>query len=935
MTPARWQQIKDILADALGYENAAERAAFVERSCTGDAELRAEVESFLAKESDHLERYASSVDGAGERSSGLENVGRRIGAYELVRELGRGGMGAVWLARRVDGRFEQEVAIKLLKRGTDTEEVLRRFRAERQILARLVHPGIARLLDGGETDDGLPYFVMEYVQGLPITQFAREHQLSVAERLRLFRLACAAVTYAHRNLVVHRDLKPANVLVTAEGEMKLLDFGIARLVQEVGEDESSPTLTINRRLTPEYASPEQITGDAITTVSDVYSLGIILYELLTGSRPSKEQPERPSTTVIQTAATPPRTATDRKYLRGDLDNVVLKALRKDPLRRYGSAEELSEDIGRHLAGLPVRARRDTASYRLSKFVQRHKVGVIGAVILALALIGGTIATAWQAHQAAIERRLAERRFNDVRRLAHSVLFDYHDQIAALPGSTKVRERLVKDALEYLGNLSREAADDTSLLRELGTAYEKIGEIQGNSYYDNLGDTDGAMASYRKSLSIRERLLTANPENAEAQHELANSHEGLGDIYYTNGDLRAGLTSYEVAVRLRERLLSLHPEEQKYRLALAELYGKVGDIKGLEGYSNLGDTAGALASYQKDDDLLEATLAADPANLALKSQLATALSHMALLADSAGDMAAALQSGRRAVAAFTELCASDANNHRYQISLLAAKACLRFALVDDNRLEEAIAQSRQVITDLGKMIQADPQNMHLRRNLSVAENALGQDLLRTGNPAGALPHHQRALALAHTALAAAPNDEDAKRDIGFTLHRLGETEARLNNDPSALSYFREALALRETTVAAEPSNARARQDVASLHADIGKALAAAGDGAAGVEEAEKAVALTAKLAAEAPTNAKQRATLALEYFDAGEAHRRFAEQKSPPPLDPKMQVQAARDCYHHSLALWEELQRAGQLFPLYSGKPAEVAAAIAPGDSASP
>ncbi len=410
MKAARWQQVKGILAGALEHEGTARRD-FLAQACAGDTTLVGEVNSFLAQTDDQLEEFAAGI-------TGERNAGRRIGAYRLVRELGRGGMGAVWLATRADEKFQQTAAIKLLKRGTDTEEVLRRFRAERQILARLNHPNIARLFDGGETDDGLPFFVMEYVEGVPITQYAREQKLSISERLVLFRLACGAVSYAHHNLVIHRDLKPANVLVTPAGEMKLLDFGIAKLVQADGENPHPPTMTIQRVMTPEYASPEQLTGGAITPVSDVYSLGVILYELLAGRRPyhlktrapdefaraiTKEEPERPSTAAIRNNPGSPIRVAERKRLRGDLDNIVLKALRKEPGERYPTVADFGEDIRRHLEQQPIRARPRTAGYVARRFIARQKAQLATAVALCVigALLGSIVSRKASSHSLTI------------------------------------------------------------------------------------------------------------------------------------------------------------------------------------------------------------------------------------------------------------------------------------------------------------------------------------------------------------------------------------------------------------------------------------------------------------------------------------------------------------------------------------------------------
>ncbi len=332
-------------------------------------------------------------------------VGIRVGPYEVLRELGRGGMGVVYLAARADEQFRKRVAIKVIKTGPDEEGVIRRFRRERQILASLDHPNVARLLDGGATGDGRPYFVMEYIEGHPLHEYCDRHRLSIVDRLKVFQQVCSAVAYAHRNLIVHRDLKPSNIIVTADGIPRLLDFGIAKLLNPELSAET-PTVT-GLALTPEYASPEQARGDVVTTASDVYSLGVLLYELLTGHRPYRlktrlpmevlkavceQEPERPSTIVRQAedttdgsravVITPEGVSRARdltpdrlgRRLRGDLDNIVLMALRKEPLRRYASAEALSEDLRRYLEGLPVKARKGTSAYRAGKYVKRHAVG---------------------------------------------------------------------------------------------------------------------------------------------------------------------------------------------------------------------------------------------------------------------------------------------------------------------------------------------------------------------------------------------------------------------------------------------------------------------------------------------------------------------------------------------------------------------------------
>ncbi len=394
MPPQLWQEVKVILGEALKRNEGEPREKFVAEACAHDPTLRREVDTYLAVSDDEtLEACAENL-----RESLMSNVwspriGQRIGAYRIVREIGRGGMGTVFLAARADGQFEKQVAIKLLKRGTDTDEIVRRFRSERQILAKLDHPGIARLLDAGCTEDGLPYFVMEFVEGLPITQFVRERSLSIDQRLELFLKVCSAVERSHRDRIVHRDLKPSNILVTAEGEPKILDFGIAKLL-EPGQNALEKTVTSQQRFTATCVSPEQARGEQVTVASDIYALGALLYEMLSGCTPHQFSTPRPSSEELarvvcdQEPKLPSQTVEDRearRRLEGDLDNIVLCALRKDPAKRYATVHEFEEDIRRHRSALPIQARPRTAVYRLQRFWVRRK-GVRSVAGFAAALI---------------------------------------------------------------------------------------------------------------------------------------------------------------------------------------------------------------------------------------------------------------------------------------------------------------------------------------------------------------------------------------------------------------------------------------------------------------------------------------------------------------------------------------------------------------------
>jgi serine/threonine protein kinase len=445
MSPERYQQIKQVF-DRVVDLPAAERPSMLSRLCGADTALREEVERVLASHHSagpFMEKPALTPVGQIIPRAVKESlVGKRVGPYEILSEIGRGGMGTVYLASRADDQFRKLVALKIVNPDKEADTMIARFRRERQILANLEHPNIAQLLDGGATPDGSPYLVMEYVGGMPIDEYCDSRQLSVVERLRLFRTVCTAVHYAHQNLVVHRDLKPTNILVKADGTIKLLDFGIAKLLNpDPAGTKLERTATAMRIMTPEYASPEQARGDTITTGSDVYTLGVVLYELLSGHRPyrslaeilSDRSPDKPSVAVNRVEKvkgddgqpverTPRIVAAERglmpsalrRILAGDLDAVVLKALEKSPTARYGSADRLADDVQKYLDRLPVTARGDAPAYRFSKFLRRHTAGV-AALLLIFALLAGAAGMArWQVAAARAEQHRVERELEKAR-----------------------------------------------------------------------------------------------------------------------------------------------------------------------------------------------------------------------------------------------------------------------------------------------------------------------------------------------------------------------------------------------------------------------------------------------------------------------------------------------------------------------------------------
>jgi tetratricopeptide (TPR) repeat protein/predicted Ser/Thr protein kinase len=533
MTIERWRRIEEIFAAASELDGA-ERAGYVEQACAGDTALRREVDSLLESDLGFTASVADLIRKEAEELAGesLEaGAGRRIGPYRLLRLIGKGGMGLVYLGVLEAEDFQKPVAIKLIKRGMDSELMVDRFRRERQILARLDHPYIARLLDAGSTPSGQPYFVMEYVEGKPLAEYCSRRSRNIPDRLRLFRTVCEAVQYAHRNLIVHRDLKPGNILITSDGAPKLLDFGVAKLLDP--EVSTGQTKTLVRILTPDYASPEQVRGEPVSTATDVYSLGVILYQLLTGCLPHSSSGRSPTEVERDICDTlPQRPSALEPSLRGDLDNIILMALRKEPDRRYGSVEQFSEDIRRFLEGLPVTARNDSLLYRTGKFVHRHKAAVGATLFAWVALLAGVAVAVHQARVATVERQQAQHRFDAVRKLTGIMLGDLNEKIRNLPGSVAARELLVESGLEAVDGLAKEAGNDPALLWDLARAYEGIGSLQGSPdpSEPSLNDWDQARKSYARALEIAKRVEPSRPKDPEMLLLLCKLHLSLGSLF---------------------------------------------------------------------------------------------------------------------------------------------------------------------------------------------------------------------------------------------------------------------------------------------------------------------------------------------------------------------------------------------------------------------
>jgi len=715
-------------------------------------------------------------------------LGQEIGPYRTVSLLGRGGMGEVYLAERADGHFQQRVALKLLKRGMDSDEILRRFTRERQIVARLEHPHIARLLDGGQAPDGRPYFVMELVEGEPITHWCAARESPLDERLRLAVTCCQAVETAHRNLIVHRDLKPSNILVGADGEVKLLDFGIAKLL---GQDEEETLLTragVNV-LTPAYAAPEQILGGAVTTATDVYALGVVLYELVTGELPhdrrattavelaakvSRETVELPSAAVRRRAeAGPARLA---RRLQGDLDTILLKALHRDPSRRYPSAAALAEDLNRHLAGKPVSARADTVGYRTAKFIERHRVGVAAAILVALSLVGGLAAALWQARTARAEARRAE----EAQRFLTSVFLE------ADPDQAKGAQLTARDLLDRgAARVDGELADQPELRTEMQM-------LLGNVYFQ-LALYPEAQKLFAQALAIRKHYFDASDP------QLAESYRAVGKVIHRQAN-------YDAARPFFERALALD-EGRDDPVAAAET---------LNNFASLLRAKGDLAGSQR---LAERAVALLSRNGTLDNQqLAKTLNNLALTLWKQKKNPAAVRTFERALAIHRK--------NEGELSTLVAGTEDNIALVlqDMGEVEAARAHNARAVAILERLYERP------HPTLAGSLNTAGVLAERRGDRQEAIRLYRRALSVYEQSVGA------DHPDVAYTLQNLGIALASGGDPAAALKLFERGLHIREKAYGPKHG------DVASSLLDVGSAQRQMGDYAAAEATLRRSVAV---------------------------------------------------------------------------------------------
>jgi eukaryotic-like serine/threonine-protein kinase len=943
MDTSRFRQIEEIF-QTVAERDPGEREAYLTQACAGDEGLRREVESLLAHEvydtfiNQPIKGAARSLASETER----DLLGAELGPYRIVELIGAGGMGAVYTAVRDDGLFNQKVAIKIVKRGMNSAFVLSRFQAERRILAALDHPNIARLLDGGSTADGRPYFVMEFIEGQPLNEYFAAHQLSINQRLELFRQICSAVQYAHQKLIAHRDIKPGNILVNQDGVPKLLDFGIAKLLDPTQSDaDPARTATMMRMMTPDYASPEQVRGQQITTATDIYSLGAVLYELLAGARPHRLETYTPTEIeriICETEVERPSAAAERmkdeggglksdskklfssliphpsslllhpSSLKGDLDNILLMALRKEPERRYPSVEQFSDDLRRYLEKLPVSARPDTIRYRTGKFVRRHKTGVAALVLILISLLGGLLAVNYQA-------RRTERRFQQVRNLAKTFLFDINDEVQKLPGSTKARALIVKTSLEYLDNLNQEAGDDPSLQLELAQAYEVVGQVQGYPYDQNLGDSAAALASFQKALALYQHLAETDSTNQKLWETICNLHLKIIVLHNDYGSAAAAEQSVREAQHVLARMQAANLPSNIW--LTTSIQYRIGEIARLAG-----DLPAALQSQRQALESATNWAAQHPGDSA-QQLLALCQARLGGVLLRTGALEEALAAYSYALRAYQDLAARFPQNPSFRRSVAARCESVADVLGDPDDLnlgrpEEALKYYHESLAIAEEFFAADPNDAQAQRNLAIARLWVAK-MVRDSNPAPAAELYRKALPLFESLYKAAPQNFQVRHDLALTQRGLGIALGNIGQAQEALAYLRQAAELQQINLSQNPARTWTHRALRRTYVAIGYVLLTQADFDGALASYRQADAVTQQLLNIHPNDLHLRRDQADSYKNLGQLHFTQARQNRLPLQQRIEAARTALDYHQRNLAVWNEWLTKGLAQPYATQK----------------
>jgi eukaryotic-like serine/threonine-protein kinase len=792
----RWQRIEHLFLAASELP-LSDRAAFVDRETADDPELRAAVNGMLLHAVDSGSRFLQAIEHtAAVTAAAIDAAPARIDRYTIVRELGRGGMGTVYLAERTDREFHQLVAIKVVKRGLDSAQVVERFRHERRILASLDHPNIARLFDGGAMDNGVPYLVMEYVDGRPLIDHCRDRDLPIRERLLLFAQICAAVQHAHQKLIVHRDIKPGNILVTPAGIPKLLDFGIAKLLspdEDAGIAAEALTRVGTRLLTPDYASPEQIRGDPVSVATDVFSLGAVLYELLTGRRAHQFDTYTEAEfyrVICDTEVTPLSAAVEdarlRRQLAGDLDNIVALALRKDPARRYVSVEQFASDVRHYLEGRPVAARPETFFYRTRKFVTRNRIPVAAAVLVAVSLAVAIVGTTVQARRADAQAARAERRFQEVRKLANTFVFDIYDGMTEIPGTASVRARVVTTALEYLDSLAREAEGDVALQAELAGAYKRIGDVQGNPSLSGFGEVEASLVSYDKALGILHRLADRPDPDAKVLTDLGTFERNTASVRLNAGDAAGAVKHLRRSIAVWERRNPTRGVDIQGDTGLAQAWGIMG-----QALMALGESSEAVRSHSAAVELVPGWLPRQTLPTT-RGTLSIFLTDLGDAQRDVGDLRGAVESYREAVGIRKPMVEADptALNYRRRLHRLDMHLAEVFGhpfVLNLGDAAVAEVHAAEALTASERMVKEDRGSDRSLQDHLLANWTMGSVLLPTK------PHRALAYLEAAREIANANENDDAfhQESEAYAEEALGHALLATGNRQRGLDLLRKA------------------------------------------------------------------------------------------------------------------------------------------------
>lgn len=820
LTSDDWHLVQTIFAGALEQEPA-ERDRWLEVACADRPLIRERVDALMRSHQEAGDFLALDMPTSG----GAPNLsGLQIGPFALVREIGRGGMSVVYLAERVDGGFSQQVAVKIIDAPVRHHDVRSRFHAERQILARFAHPNIVSLLDAGVTTDDRPYLVMELVVGRPLAAYCAEEHLDLPGRLALVGQLCRAVQYAHQHGVVHRDLKPANVLVTADGVVKILDFGIAKLLDDsILPDVERTQAGAQRALTPAYASPEQLRGGVVTTAADIYAIGVLTYEVLTGRRPyetksltldeivtliTDTRPPRPSVAAGGELPYPPGA------LRGDLDAIVRKAMAPAPEDRYASAQQLADDLTRSLNHEPVEARRVSMAYVLSRLARRHRAAVVASVVSLLALVAALGVSLWQMRAARQQRDRAEQRFDDARQLANAMIFKVDDAVQPLPGATPVRQLIVSEALKYLERLSQDPSADNALRLELARGYHRVADVQGRPSGANLGDRAGAESSYQKAVALLRPIVTG-PVARSAALERGRLLISISTLRSANQYDAAAIAAVDEAMAIGNQLLAANPNDEEAERLLASVHFQ-------RAVNSPRDAQ--LAEWTRTGALFDALLRRQPDDSDRQRNVALVEKYIGSHYEQASDYAAALPHFLRALEMDERRLARNATRAtKFDVAVDLSSAATSESSLDHT--EAALAHLARCLEIREELASSDPKDVLAQDRLALTHRVLGEVYLDHGRTRDAL-HEFRTATEMHERLASV--DAHARNQLSADLSLSADTEQRLGQTQDACRDARKALALADALLA-EHAAADVAGTVQQRRAQIVSMLAKCGPG----------------------------------------------------------------------------------------------------------